>query len=247
MQTNAAERDNDACTPDEGTRIEERGQARQQCSFSVYEIKDERSRMSGTFPRTNAEEDGVMSVDVKHLTASELEAGLVEIGRSPKDQGVLDLIVRRPQTGAREILQEGQLDLIDGLVGDTWRARASSRTPDHSPHPDTQLNIMNSRVIALVAQAKERWPLAGDQLFVDMDLTAENLPPGTRLMLGSAMIEVTSQPHTGCAKFMQRFGVDAMKFVNAPERKALNLRGINAKVIQPGVIHVGDVVKKVAT
>ena len=194
---------------------------------------------------THAAEGSAMNVDVRHLTASELEAGLPEIGRSPKDQGVLDLIVRRPQTGAREVLQEGELDLVDGLVGDTWKARTSRRTPDGSPHPEMQINIMNSRVIALVAQAKDRWPLAGDQLFVDMDLTAENLPPGTRLTLGSAVIEVTSEPHTGCSKFVQRFGVDAMKFVNAPERKALNLRGINAKVVRPGVIRVGDVIKKI--
>lgn len=186
-----------------------------------------------------------MNADVKHLTASELEAGLTEIGRSPKTQGVLDMIVRRPQTGAREVLQEGELDLVDGLVGDTWKARSSRRTADGSPHPEMQINIMNSRVIALLAQAKDRWPLAGDQLFVDMDLTADNLPPGTRLSLGSAVIEVTSEPHTGCSKFVERFGVDAMKFVNAPERKALNLRGINAKVVRPGVIRVGDVIKKI--
>jgi MOSC domain-containing protein YiiM len=108
-----------------------------------------------------------------------------------------------------------------------------------------QLNIMNSRVIALLAQDKDRWPLAGDQLFIDMDLSAENLPPGTRLALGSAMIEVTDQPHTGCKKFMERFGLDAMKFVNSPVGKQLHLRGINAKVVQPGLIQVGDVVKKI--
>jgi hypothetical protein len=186
-----------------------------------------------------------MNVEVRHLTASELEAGLGEIARAPKDHGVLNLIVRRPQIGAREVIEEGELDPVEGLVGDTWRARASRRTVDQSPHPDMQINIMSSRVIALVAQSKDRWPLAGDQLFVDMDLTAENLPPGTRLTLGSAIIEVTSQPHTGCGKFVERFGVDAMTFVNSPERKALNLRGINAKVVQHGVIRVGDVVRKV--
>ena len=147
----------------------------------------------------------------------------------------------------REVLQEGELDLVDGLVGDTWKARISRRTADGSPHPEMQINIMNSRVIALVAQAKDRWPLAGDQLFVDMDLTADNLPPGTRLTLGSAVIEVTSEPHTGCSKFVERFGVETMKFVNAPERKAMNLRGINAKVVRPGVIRVGDVMKKITT
>jgi MOSC domain-containing protein YiiM len=110
-----------------------------------------------------------------------------------------------------------------------------------------QLNIMNSRVIALLAQRRDRWPLAGDQLFVDMDLTADNLPPGTRLTLGSAVIEVTSQPHTGCSKFVERFGVDATKFVNSAERKALNLRGINARVVRRGVIRVGDVLQKITT
>jgi hypothetical protein len=181
---------------------------------------------------------------VKHLTMEELEAGLDTIRQSPADQGVLELIVRRPQIDARETLQEGQLDLIEGLVGDTWSARGSSRTSDGSSHPDMQLNIMNARVIALVAQDQERWQLAGDQLFIDMDLSAENLPPGTRLALGTAVIEVTDQPHNGCKKFVARFGLDAMIFVNSPVGKQLHLRGINARVVQPGTIRVGDIVKK---
>lgn len=184
-------------------------------------------------------------VAVKHLTMAELEAGLDEIRQSPKDEGVLALIVRRPQTGAREVLTEGELHLVEGLVGDNWRLRSSSRTEDGSAHPDMQLNIMNARAIALVAQTKERWPLAGDQLFIDLDLSADNLPAGTRLALGSAVIEVTSQPHTGCQKFVARFGSDAMKFANSPVGRQLHLRGINAKVVQPGVIRVGDVAKKI--
>jgi MOSC domain-containing protein YiiM len=116
---------------------------------------------------------------------------------------------------------------------------------DGSAHPDMQLNVMNSRAIALIAQDKSRWPLAGDQLFVDLDLSAENLPAGTMLALGSAVIEVTNQPHTGCQKFVTRFGVDALKFVNSPERRALRLRGINAKVVRPGTIRVGDRIAKV--
>jgi len=182
---------------------------------------------------------------VRHLTMAELEAGLDEIRRSPDDGGVLKLIVRRPQVGKREVLQEGKLDLVQGLVGDNWRTRSSSRTPDGSAHPDMQLNVMNSRVIALVAQNKDRWPLAGDQLFIEMDLSAANLPPGTRLAIGSAVIEVTAQPHTGCKKFVERFGLDAMKFVNSPVGEQLHLRGINAKVVQPGVIRLGDVAKKI--
>ena len=183
--------------------------------------------------------------DVKHLTMEELEAGLDDIRRSPKDKGVLQMIVRRPQTDVRQVVEEGQLDLQEGLVGDNWRTRGSSRTSDGSAQPDMQLTLMNSRVIALLAQDKGRWQLAGDQLFVDLDLSAENLPPGTRLAVGSAVIEVTAQAHTGCDKFAARFGRDAHKFVNSPQGKQLHLRGINTRVVQPGVIRVGDVVSKI--
>ena len=183
--------------------------------------------------------------EVRHLTAAELEAGLDNIHQAPKDRGILELIVRRPAVNVREVLREGQLDLTEGLVGDTWRTRGSSRTPDGSSHPDMQLNIMNSRVTALVAEDKERWALAGDQLYIDMDLSADNLPPGTRLALGEAVIEVTAQPHTGCKKFLARFGLAALQFVNSPVGGQLHLRGINAKVVRPGAIRVGDVATKV--
>ena len=182
---------------------------------------------------------------MRHLTTEELHAGLETIRQSPKDEGVLELIVRRPQIGEREVLAEGQLDIVDGLVGDTWSTRTSRRSKDGLPHPDMQLNIMNARVIALVAQDRERWHLAGDQLFMDLDLSAENLPPGTRLAVGSAVIEVTAEPHTGCQKFVSRFGLDAMEFVKSPLGRELNLRGINARVVQPGTIRVRDVAKKV--
>ena len=181
---------------------------------------------------------------MKHLTLEELEAGLSEIRRSPKDGGVLDLIVRRPAIGKREVVKEAELDVVEGVVGDTWRTRGSSNTSDGSAHPEMQLNIMNSRVVALLAQDRERWQLAGDQLFVDMDLTDANLPPGTRLEIGSAVIEVTAIPHTGCGKFVSRFGADAVKFVNSALGKQLRLRGINARVIRSGVIRIGDVVRK---
>jgi hypothetical protein len=182
--------------------------------------------------------------EIKHLTMDELEAGLDEIRQAPKDEGVLHLIVRRPQVEEREILEEGELHLHEGLVGDSWIRRASSRTADGSPHPDMQINIMNARAAALVAQDKSRWHLAGDQLYIDMDLSLENLPPGTQLEIGSAVIEVTPPPHTGCKKFVARFGLDAMKFVNSSVGRELQLRGINAKVVQPGVVRVGDLARK---
>lgn len=183
--------------------------------------------------------------EVKYLTLKEMEAGLATIRQSPKDAGVLRLIVRRPQTETREVLDEGQLDPAHGLIGDNWKARGSRGTPDGSAHPEMQLNVMNARVIELLAQDKERWALAGDQLYVDFDLSETNVPPGTRLAIGEAVIEVTVPPHLGCKKFSARYGPDAMKFVNSPEGKQLHLRGINAKIIKPGVIRVGDVVNKI--
>ena len=181
----------------------------------------------------------------KHLTMSELEAGLDEIRRAPKDEGVLELIVRRPTVNDREILDEAELHLEEGLVGDSWKRRRSKTTPDGSPNPLMQLNIMNSRVTALVARDKDRWQLAGDQLYFDMDFSEENTPAGTCLSLGLAVIEVTPPPHLGCQKFVARFGLDAMKFVNSPNGKQLHLRGLNAKVIQGGIIRVGNVARKI--
>jgi hypothetical protein len=181
---------------------------------------------------------------ITHASLAELEAGLETIRRSPKEEGSLVMIVCRPAVGERETLKEGKLDLLEGLVGDTWRVRGSSRTADRSSDPDTQLTLMNARAIALLARKKDRWPLAGDQLFVDLDLSLDNLPPGTRLALGGALIEVTAPPHTGCHKFRARYGQDALKFVNSSIGKELRLRGLNAKVVQPGMIRTGDGIRK---
>ena len=183
-------------------------------------------------------------IEVKHLAMQELEAALDHLREAPKNDGIVHLIVRRPQTDHREVLQEAELDPVKGLIGDSWCLRPSSKTPDGSPHPEMQINIMNSRVTALVAQDKDRWQLAGDQLYIDMDLSKENLPAGTRLAIGDAIIEVSAWPHTGCHKFVARFGVDAMKFVNSPIGKELCLRGINAKVVQGGTVRIGNIATK---
>ena len=185
-----------------------------------------------------------MRAEIVHRTLADLEAGLDEIRRSPKEQGVLELIVSRPEEDAREVMELADLDPELGLVGDTWQDRPSSRSGDGKAHPDMQITIMNSRVAALLAQDKERWPLSGDQLFVDLDLSVENMPPGTRISVGSAILEATDQPHTGCKKFAARFGVDALKLISSPVGKELQLRGINAKVVQGGEIRPGDTVKK---
>ncbi len=175
-----------------------------------------------------------------HRPLLELEAALDEIRRSPKESGTVELIVRRPAENEREVLEEGMLDLDEGLVGDTWGQGTGGKTP----RPDMQLNVMNARAIAVIAVQRDRWPLAGDQLYVDLDLSGDNLPPGTRLAIGSAVIEITDQPHRACAKFAERFGDAARRFVNSPVGVELNLRGVNAKVVQPGTVRQGDAVTK---
>jgi hypothetical protein len=185
-----------------------------------------------------------MQAEIKHPSAADLEAGLDEIRKSPKDQSVLDLIVSRPEEDAREVMELADLNVEIGLVGDTWQARPSIRSGDGKAHPDMQITLMNSRVANLVAQSKDRWPLAGDQLFADLDLSKANVPPGTRISVGEAILEATNQPHTGCKKFAERFGVDALEFISSPTSRELQLRGINLKVVQGGEIRPGDAVRK---
>ena len=180
-----------------------------------------------------------------HRTTAEIEQALPEIRRSPTTDGRLALIVCRPAVDERELLDEGELSLEHGLVGDTWQDRPSRRSPDGGPHPDMQLNVINARISHFLAHDDEaRAALAGDQLHVDLDLSGENLPPGTRLHIGdAAVIEITDQPHTGCHKFSGRFGPEALRFVNSPVGRELNLRGVNAKVVAPGPIRRDDPIR----
>jgi hypothetical protein len=182
---------------------------------------------------------------VVHPTREELEAGLAGVRRSPAGSGRLELIVRRPGVDGRESVAEAELDRDEGLVGDGWRVRGSRRTPDGAAHRGRQVTVMNSRLAALVAGTEERWALAGDQLYVDLDLSGDNLPPGTRLAVGEAVLEVSDQPHLGCEKFAARFGREALHFVNSATGRALNLRGVNTSVVVSGTVRVGDTVTKV--
>jgi MOSC domain-containing protein YiiM len=172
---------------------------------------------------------------VEHATLDDLLAGLDVVRSSPSDRGSVELIVRRPAEGEREVLDHAHLDTEAGLVGDRWHLGAS-------PNNDAQLTLMNARAADLFAKSRDRWPLAGDQLFVDLDLGVVNLPAGTRLRVGDAVLEVSAVPHTGCAKFRARFGSDALKLVNKSPGRELRLRGMNARVVRPGTVRVGDAI-----
>lgn len=180
----------------------------------------------------------------RHLTLDELNAGLPEIHKSPEDRGILKAIVIRPKTDERVSLTECAISPELGVHGDKWVTSKWLTLPDGSPHPDVQVAIMNARTIALIAQEEERWPLAGDNLYVDLDLSADNLPCGQQLALGSAVLEITGEAHNGCKKFARRFGPDAVRFVNSELGKRLHLRGIYARIVQGGVIRVGDVITR---
>lgn len=184
---------------------------------------------------------------VTHLDRATLEDGLDEIRRSPKDNGSVELIVRRPEIEEREVLDEAVLDANEGLVGDNWKVRGSKATDDGSAHPDLQVTLTNARAIALIAVDPERRQLAGDQLHVDLDLSVTNLPPGTRLRIGGATLEITEIPHRGCGKFLSRFGADALKFVNSEVGRRLNLRGVNARIVEGGAVRQGDAITKLST
>jgi MOSC domain-containing protein YiiM len=180
----------------------------------------------------------------RQLSLEELQQGLGEIMLSPQDAGILQAIVIRPETDARAALPQCELSPELGVHGDNWAKGCWMSLPDGRPHPEVQVTLMNARALALIAQEEPRWPLAGDNLIVDLDLSADNLPPGTRLAIGSALLEITDVPHKGCSKFAARFGVDATRFVNSREGLRLHLRGIYARIIERGVVTVGDPIEK---
>ncbi len=181
----------------------------------------------------------------RHLTLAELEAGLPEILQAPKDSGMLAAIVIRPEPGQRVELANCEVSLRLGTHGDNWARGCWKTTDDGSPHPDVQICIMNARCITLIAQDRGNWAPAGNNLFIDMDLTPDNVPPDTQLAIGTAIIQITDTPHNGCDSFIARYGRDACIFVNTREGKRLRLRGIYGRVIRDGHLAVGDTVRKV--
>ena len=182
----------------------------------------------------------------QHRSREELYAGLDEIKAAPQDPGIVRLIVRRPTVDGREVVPDALVTTNEGVQGDNWKARGSSRTPTRQANPNAQITLMNSRAIATIAGLTDFWPLAGDQFFVDLDLSTANLPTGTQVRIGSSLIEITPDPHLGCKKFAARFGRDALDFVNSPIGRELRLRGLNAKVIEGGTVRLGDTVARLS-
>jgi hypothetical protein len=179
------------------------------------------------------------------LNSSKLETQLLELGASPQDNGHLEMIVCRPDLGERRLLEQATLNTEVGLVGDNWLTRGSRHTDDGSALLAAQITLMNRRVIEAIEPDRDRWPLAGDQLFVDFDLSADNCPVGQQLAIGSVVLEISEMPHTGCKKFTERFGSEATRLVNSPQGRHLRRRGVNARVIQAGTVSVGDRVMKI--
>ena len=188
---------------------------------------------------------GRMDVPTLHRSTADLDAGLPDVLASPSDEGTLEMVVSRPEVDERDVRDEAELAVGHGMVGDNYVARGNSRDPQGAAHPEAQITLMNSRSVDLVSAGdRSRWPLAGDQLFVDFDLSVANAPTGTRLRIGTAVLEVAAKPHTGCSKFRERYGADAARWVNS--RDDIRLRGINAMVVEAGVVRPGDTVSKLA-
>ncbi|MGI8899869.1 MAG: MOSC domain-containing protein [Nocardioides sp.] len=179
-----------------------------------------------------------------HLSTAELERHLDHLRAAPKVEGTLGLVVRRPAVRAREVVPEGVLDAEVGLVGDNWLIRGSRSTSDGSANPEAQVTVMSHRMVGVLSDDPEVQALTGDQLYVDLDLSVTNLPVGARITVGDALLQISAKQHTGCAKFVERFGPEVMRFVNGRVGRELRLRGLNTSVVSGGAVRVGDAVRR---
>ena len=175
----------------------------------------------------------------------ELLESLPYILSAPADEGQVRAIVIRPAAGQRRMLDRVDVSARGGLEGDHWAEGCWLSTEDGAPHPDVQVCIMSARCIEAIAGPEANWAAAGDNLFIDMDLSPENLPPGTRVAIGTVELILTAEPHNGCQSFIDRYGRDACVFVNTGPGKANRLRGIYGRVTRDGTIRRGDVMRKI--
>jgi MOSC domain-containing protein YiiM len=170
---------------------------------------------------------------------------LTAIQAAPRRDGRLEMIARRPAVDARETPESVRLDPTFGVEGDDWLERGSGSTPDGAADPTSQVTLISTRVLAAIEPDRTRWALAGDQLYVDFDVSLEALPAGSRIAIGEAVLEVSEKPHTGCAKFSARFGSDALRWINSPTGRVHRMRGVNTRVITGGTVRVGDRVDRI--
>ncbi|HSM34666.1 MAG TPA: MOSC domain-containing protein [Anaerolineae bacterium] len=179
-----------------------------------------------------------------YRTVDELEAGMAMLLGSPTEAGTLRLVVRRPGKGQREIVEVGQLDTDVGLVGDDWVNRPGSHSDKPSPY--AQVTMMNARVAELISGDPDpaAWAQCGDQLYLDLDLSEANMPAGSRVGIGEAVLEIQAEPHTGCLQFRQWWGADALRFISTDRGRQMRMRGANAIVLQSGLVRPGDIARK---
>jgi hypothetical protein len=190
--------------------------------------------------------DDTCAMDAETATrpARDFDPTYADVRNAPKDSAIVTLLVARPGTDLRETVTEAVLDVEQGMVGDDWMARGSWKKAGTPANVEAQVTLMSTRVLAAMEPDESRWPIAGDQVYLDLDLSEENLPVGTRLLVGDAEVEVTALPHTGCSKFASRFGHDALRWISTHEGRALRMRGMYVRVLRTGTVHVGDVVRR---
>jgi MOSC domain-containing protein YiiM len=173
-------------------------------------------------------------------TFEELEALWAAAPPPPRERGSVRLLCVRRAPSEHETPESVEVTVDEGLVGDRWSRRA-----DHDPDPDSQVTLMMANVAELVAAGVQPLHEAGDNILVDYDISAENLPVGSRLRIGGVVLEVSAAPHTGCSKFAGRFGTDALRWTNSPRWPERRLRGMNCRVISGGTVRLGDAVERI--